>query len=164
MKQLLATGAIVLLTVGGAVAQESAKGGGQAAGSVAQVLTDMEHQWAKASKAGDGDALAPLLSDDFVAIDSDGSMHTKADVVARTKKAKWVTNENRRPQGHGAWRFSGCDRVLTGNGTDAAGKAVNAKERWADTWVKTTGGTWQCVASARRRSSRFLPYPPLVAT
>jgi hypothetical protein len=30
----------------------------------------------------------------------------------------------------------------------AAGKAENAKERWADTWVKTAGAKWQCVASA----------------
>ena len=148
MKQLLATGAIVLLTVGGALAQESAKGGGQAAGSVAQALTDMEHQWAKASKAGDGDALAPLLSDDFVAIDSDGSLRTKADVVARTKKAKWVTNEiaDLKVMVHGDSAV--VTGSWTGNGTDAAGKAVNAKERWADTWIKTAGGTWQCVASA----------------
>ena len=148
MKQLLATGAIVLSTVGGALAQETAKGGVQAAGSVAQALPDMEHQWAKASKAGDGDALAPLLSDDFVAIDSDGSLRTKADVVARTKKAKWVTNEIADLKVMVPGDSAVVTGSWTGNGTDAAGKAVNAKERWADTWVKTAGGTWQCVASA----------------
>jgi ketosteroid isomerase-like protein len=34
-----------------------------------------------------------------------------------------------------------------GKGTDGAGKSINAKERWADTWVKS-GGKWVCVASA----------------
>ena len=36
----------------------------------------------------------------------------------------------------------------TGKGTDGAGKAIDAKERWADTWVKTGNGKWQCIASA----------------
>jgi ketosteroid isomerase-like protein len=36
----------------------------------------------------------------------------------------------------------------TGKGTDADGKAIDAKERWADTWVKMRNGKWQCVASA----------------
>jgi ketosteroid isomerase-like protein len=149
MKRLLATGAIVLLTLGVAVAQEAAKaGGGNAANPVVQALTDMENQWAKASKASNADSLAPMLAQDFVAIDSDGSMHGKADVIARTKKAKWVTNEisDLKVMVHGD------SAVVTGswagNGTDDGGKPVNARERWADTWVKTAGGKWQCVASA----------------
>ena len=149
MKQFLATGVIVMLTLGSALAQEGAKAGGaKPAGSVAQTLIDMEHQWAKASKAGDADALAPLLSEDFVALDSDGSMRTKAEVLARTKKAKWATNEISDMK----VKVHGDAAVVTGSwigkGTDGAGKAVDAKERWADTWVKTSSGKWQCVASA----------------
>lgn len=146
MKRLLAAGAIVLLTVGVAVAQEAA--GRKAASSVAQALMQMENQWAKASKASDGDALAPMLSEDFVAIDSDGSMRGKAEVIARTKKAKWVTNEigDLKVIVHGDSAI--VTGSWTGNGTDGAGKPVNAKERWVDTWVKMTNGKWQCVASA----------------
>jgi ketosteroid isomerase-like protein len=149
MKRLLAAGAIVLLSAGGAAAQPPAAAGAKTAtGSVAQALTDLENRWAKASKASDGDAIAALLAEDFVALDADGSLHNKAEVVARTKKAKWTTNEIAEvkivPHGNaavvtGSW---------TGIGTDGAGKAVNAKERWADTWVKTAAGKWQCVASA----------------
>ncbi len=149
MKRLLATGAIVLVTFGVAVAQEPAKaGGGKAASSVVQALMDMENQWAKASKASDGDAIAPMLAEDFVALDSDGSMHGKADVVARTKKGKWVTNEigDLKVMVHGDSAI--VTGSWTGNGTDGAGRAVNAKERWADTWVKMPNGKWQCVASA----------------
>jgi ketosteroid isomerase-like protein len=147
MKRLLAAGAIVLLSAGGAAAQPAAAGS-TATGTVAQALTDLENRWAKASKASDGDALAPLLSEDFVAIDSDGSMHNKAEVIARTKKGKWTTNEI----GDLKILVHGNSAVVTGswtgNGTDGAGKPVNAKERWADTWVKMTNGKWQCVASA----------------
>ena len=149
MKQLLATGVCVLLTLGSALAQEPAKaGGGKAAGTVAQSLMDMEKQWAKASKAGNADALASMLSEDFVALDSDGSMRTKTELLARTKKAKWVTNEidDLKVMVHGdAAVVTGS---WVGNGTDGAGKAIDAKERWADTWVKSSNGKWQCVASA----------------
>jgi ketosteroid isomerase-like protein len=149
MKQFLATGVIVVLCLGGALAQEAAKAGsGKAAASVAQTLIDMENEWAKASKAGNADALAPMLSEDFVALDSDGSVRTKSEVLARTKKAKWVTNEigDLKVTVHGdAAVVTGS---WTGKGTDGGGKAIDAKERWVDTWVKTSGGKWQCVASA----------------
>jgi ketosteroid isomerase-like protein len=46
----------------------------------------MENQWAKASQASDGDAIGAMLADDFVSLDSDGTLHPKAEVVARTKK------------------------------------------------------------------------------
>jgi ketosteroid isomerase-like protein len=122
--------------------------GAQAAGPVAQSLMDLEHEWAKASKAGNAEALAPLLSEDFVSLDSDGTMRTKAETLARTKKAKWVTNE----LGDLKVTVHGDAAVVTGSwigkGTDGAGKAVDAKERWVDTWVKTSGGKWRCVASA----------------
>jgi ketosteroid isomerase-like protein len=149
MKRLLVTGLIGLLTVGVALAQEGAKtGGAKAASGVAQALTDMENQWVKVSKASDGDALAPMLAADFVMLDSDGSLHSKADVVARTKKAKWETNEisDVKVAVHGDSAI--VTGSWTGKGTDGAGKAVDAKERWADTWVKMPNGKWQCVASA----------------
>jgi ketosteroid isomerase-like protein len=149
MKHFLATGVIVLLTLGGALAQEGAKGGGgKASGTVAQSLIDMENQWAKASKAGNAEALAPMLSEDFVALDSDGSMRTKSEALARTKKAKWDTNEI----GDLKVIVHGDSAIVTGSwtgkGTDGGGKAIDAKERWVDTWVKASNGKWQCVASA----------------
>ncbi len=149
MKQFITAGVVVLLTLGAALAQEPAQaGGGKAAGSVAQSLMDMENQWAKASKAGNADALAPMLADDFVGLDSDGAMRTKSEVLERTKKAKWTANEigDLKVIVHGdAAVVTGS---WTGKGTDGGGKAIDAKERWADTWVKTSNGKWQCVASA----------------
>jgi ketosteroid isomerase-like protein len=137
MKQTLAIGAIVFLTLGVAAAQDTTK-----------AVTDLEHQWIKASLASDGDALAPLLATGFVALDADGSMHTKPEVVARTKKSKWVTNEiaDVKVTVHGNTAIA--TGSWTGKGTDDMGKAVNTKERYADTWVKMADGKWQCVASA----------------
>jgi hypothetical protein len=45
----------------------------------------MENQWAQASKTGNADALAPLLSENFVALDSDGTLRNKAEVLARVR-------------------------------------------------------------------------------
>lgn len=149
MNRFLATGLMIVLSLGAAAAQDSGKAGGATAtAAVTKALMDMEHQWTKLSKAGDGDGLAAMLSEDFVALDSDGSMHGKTEVVARTKKAKWVTNEigDLKVNVHGDSAI--VTGSWTGNGTDGTGKAVNAKERWADTWVKMANGKWQCVASA----------------
>jgi ketosteroid isomerase-like protein len=140
---------VALLALGHAVAPTPAQSSGaQAASPVAQALIDMEHAWAKASKAGDADALAPMLADTFVGLDSDGTMRNKTEALARTRKAKWVTNElsDLKVTVHGdAAVVTGA---WVGKGTDGAGKPVDAKERWADTWVKMSDGKWQCVASA----------------
>ncbi len=149
MKQFFAAGVIVLLTLGSALAQETAKAGsGKAAGTVAQTLIDMENQWAKASKAGNAEALGAMLADDFVTIDSDGAMRGKAETLARVKKAKWTTNEigDLKAIVHGDTGI--VTGSWTGKGTDGDGKTINGKERWADTWVKTANGKWLCIASA----------------
>jgi ketosteroid isomerase-like protein len=144
MRRVVATGVFVVLSLGGVLAQS----GGNASGTVAQSLMDMEKQWVNAAKAGNADALAPMLSDGFVALDSDGTLHTKAEALDRVKKAKWVTNEigDMKVTVHGDTAI--VTGSWTGKGTDGNGKAVDAKERWADTWVKGTEGKWQCVASA----------------
>jgi ketosteroid isomerase-like protein len=146
MKSFLAAGALVCLSVGLVVAQQA--GASKAGGSVPQALIQMENQWAQASKTGNADALAPLLSDNFVALDSDGTLRSKADVLARVKKGKWTVNEigDMKVTVHGDTAI--VTGTWTGKGTDGGGKAVDAKERWADTWVKAANGTWLCVASA----------------
>jgi len=147
MKSALAAGALVLFCTGFAGAQQPAAAAKAGIG-VVETLIKMENQWAQASKAGNAEALAPLLSEDFVALDSDGSLRGKAEGLARVKKAKWTTNEisDMKVTVHGD------SAIVTGSwvgkGTDGAGKAVDAKERWADTWVKAAGGKWQCVVSA----------------
>ena len=148
MKRIVAVSAIVISMIGVAAAQQPAKpAASQPAGSVSQALIDLENQWGKASKASDGDGVGALLAENFVGIDADGKIEGKAEVIAKVKKAKWVSQELSDmkviPHGDsaivtGSW---------TGKGTDGNGKAIDGKERWGDTWVKTASGKWQCVAS-----------------
>jgi ketosteroid isomerase-like protein len=117
--------------------------------SVEQSIAAMEQQWVNAVKASNPDGVAPLISDGFISMDSDGTTHNKAQVLAWIKGSKWeiseisdvkVTSFGNTAIATGAWR---------GNGTQAGGKVVDAHERWVDTWVKTTpDGKWQCIASA----------------
>jgi len=144
MKQIFIVCVLLALAVPlGAKDKDKSKGGGD----VSQAITDMESKWASASKAGDADAIAAMLADDAVILDSDGTSHTKAEVVDRVKKAKWDTNEvsDMKVTTHG--NTAVVTGVWTGKGTDASGKAVDTKERWTDTWVKMPNGKWQCVAS-----------------
>jgi ketosteroid isomerase-like protein len=148
MKGILAVSAILLSMVGVATAQQpAATAPSKPAGSVAQALIDLENQWGKASKASDGDGVGALLADNFVGIDAEGKIESKADVVAKVKKAKWVSQElsDMKVIPHGDSAI--VTGTWTGNGTDGNGKAINGRERWGDTWVKTASGKWQCVAS-----------------
>jgi ketosteroid isomerase-like protein len=148
MKRFLATGLLVVLSVGIAAAQPPGKPAAPAAAAAIKAVTDLENKWVTLSRAGDGEGLGALLADDFVALDADGTMHTKSEVVARTKKAKWTTNEvaDLKVTVHGDSAIATGSWI--GKGTDANGKPVDAKERWADTWVKMATGKWQCVVGA----------------
>jgi ketosteroid isomerase-like protein len=150
MKRLFAVMAALALMLGVASAQETtnAPKGKTKGGNVTQTLTSLENQWTKAAKDSDGDAIAPLLADQWVTIDSDGSMHDKAEAVARAKKAKWEVNEISDLKVMQYGNSAVVTGVWTGKGIDGTGKQVDAQERWADTWVKMPGGKWQCVASA----------------
>jgi hypothetical protein len=143
MKRLLIAAAIALtpLTV---AAQSTPK----PPPPVEQTLLALEQRWITAGKASDGAALGALLAETFVSIDADGSMRTKAEVVERTTKGKWTsaTLSDMKVVLHG--KNTGIvTGVWAGVGTDGAGKAVDGRERWADTWIKADG-KWLCVASA----------------
>lgn len=150
MKLVTATAAAFLLMAGMAFAQQSAmasKAEMHAGSNVEQHLKEMESRWAKAALTGDSQALVPMLSEDFVIIDSDGSVHNRAETIARTAKAKFQVSEisDLRVNTHGDSAV--VTGTWTGKGVDGTGKPVDTKERWADTWVQSDG-KWQCVASA----------------
>ncbi len=151
MKAVTATLAAVVLMAGMSLAQQSAMASKPemrtGSANVEQSLKDMENQWAQASLRSDGDALGPMLADDFVNINSDGTVSTKSETMERTKKSKWETSALSELQVNAHGDSAVVTGIWTGKGTDSTGKAVDARERWADTWVKKDG-KWQCVASA----------------
>ena len=153
MKFVTSALAALLLIAGTAFAQDSASAMASKtemrAGSamVEQHLKDMENNWAKASLASDGDALMPMLADDFVNINADGKVLNKSETVERTRKSKWEVSELSEVQVSTHGDSAVVTGVWHGKGTDSMGKSVDARERWADTWVKKDG-KWVCVASA----------------
>ncbi|HKD84057.1 MAG TPA: nuclear transport factor 2 family protein [Terriglobales bacterium] len=119
----------------------------KAGGGVAQAITQMEQQWASNAQTGNMDAVAANLADNFVELDSDGSLHTRAEAVERMKSAKWQTNQvsNIKVTVHGNTAIA--TGAWQGKGT-VAGKSVDEHENWIDTWMKMPSGKWQCIASA----------------
>ena len=127
---------------------EKTNGGAQIA------VANLEQQWVAAVKAGNFDFVATLLSGNFTEMDSDGSVHDKAEYLGWIKGSKWEVNEvsDVKVTAHGntavatgAWRGKG----VTGNGT-----SVDAHERYMDTWMKMPSGKWQCIASASAPEKR----------
>ena len=116
-------------------------------GGTEQTVAALEQKWVDASKASNPDMLAPLLADKFINTDSSGKVTGKAETLASIKASKWETNQisNVKVTVFGKTAIATGDWV--GKGTDADGKAVDAHERWTDTWVEMSGGKWQCVAS-----------------
>ncbi len=113
--------------------------------ATAKELIGLENKWTEAAKKGNADGVGPLLADGFIATDADGSVHNKAQTLARIKTDKWETNQISDVK---VAVYDGAAVVTgtwVGKGT-SDGKPVNAQERWTDTWV-TRHGRWQCVAS-----------------
>jgi ketosteroid isomerase-like protein len=145
MHKLLAASLSVLFLFAMAVAQE--KGTAKNEG-VQQHLMNMEKKWAEAGKANNASMIDPMLSDNFVNMDSDGTVHSKAESLDRMKNAKWETNEVSDMQVTQSGKTAIVTGVWHGNGTDGNGKSVNAAERFVDTWQQMPDGRWECIASA----------------
>jgi ketosteroid isomerase-like protein len=112
-----------------------------------QAIAGLEQQWIDAAKASNPDALAPLLADKFVNTGSDGKVIGKTETLAHIKASKWETTQisDVKVTVFGSTAIATGDWV--GKGTDENGKPVDTRERWTDTWIKMSGGKWQCVAS-----------------
>lgn len=119
----------------------------QAQTGVEKAVANLEQQWTAAAKMSNADGVAPLLADNFVNLNSDGTMRNKAQTLETTKGNKWDVNEisdvkvtvfGNTAIASGAWQ---------GKGMGSDGKPIDAHERWVDTWMKMPSGKWQCIAS-----------------
>jgi len=135
-------GALALLLVAGA-------GQVAMAGADEEAVTAAEQQWLKSQQTNNPALLAPLLADNVMETTDEGMLLAGKDaVLADAKSEVWnsaaytdlkVTVFN----GHTAIATG----TFTGKGKDAAGKPVDARVRFTDTWVKTASGKWLCVAT-----------------
>ena len=119
----------------------------QTTGGTEKAVAALEQQWLQSQKTNNPDLVAPLLADRFVSTGSDGKVASKAEMLVIAKATKYDSVDNSDVKvtvfGDTAIATGG----FTGKFTDPSGKHVDANERWTDTWVKTSTGKWQCVAS-----------------
>ena len=130
----------LVLIVGQPAAQTAA------ADSAVQAVTAAENQWLKSQQTNNVELLAPLLADKVIETTEEGKVHAgKEAVLAAAKADTWSSAEYTDLKvtvfGHTAIATG----TFTGKGTNA-GKPVDARVRFTDTWVMEEG-KWQCVAT-----------------
>lgn len=98
-----------------------------AGGGVAQAITQMEQQWAAGAKASDPAKVAPLLADNFINMNSDGTYLNKTQTLDRMKAEKWETNEvsDIKVTEHGNTAIA--TGKWQGKGTRAANQSINTR-------------------------------------
>jgi ketosteroid isomerase-like protein len=123
---------------------------GKAAGyaEAERAVTKLEHEWFAIQQANDWAKLSKMISDDFVIVDSDGSLGNKESMVAGYKEEapRVVSLKMQVLVAHAVAAntviASGLDDIAI-RGTNGA--ATHRYERFIDTWV-LRDGRWQCVA------------------
>ncbi|HEX8265325.1 MAG TPA: aspartyl protease family protein [Pyrinomonadaceae bacterium] len=114
----------------------------------------LEREWLDAYEKRDAEAMNRILSDDFKLTFSNGSVQTKADVLAQIKSAQ----DSGRPSPKLSTedvqsRLEGDSVILTGRFIQRTGRDDQARTmqmRYSDIYVKR-GGRWQIIASQLTR-------------
>ena len=105
-------------------------------------LLDLERNWAQALGRHDADTVACMVADEFEDADVDGSLHTRAQMLAHIPQRKPGTNHLTEMRAHVEGNFGfvrGLNEVL-----DPAGKMV-ARVRFTDIFTYRDG-RWQALA------------------
>jgi ketosteroid isomerase-like protein len=120
----------------------------QAAGATAETaVAAQEEQWTQAERTNKPDLMAPLLADKFIFIDTDGTISNRAKQLADSKATQYASVDIQDLHITVFGRTAVATMVFKAKGTDAKGKPMDINARWADTWVKSPDGKWQCVLS-----------------
>jgi ketosteroid isomerase-like protein len=132
---------VVVMMMNGAAAQAAT------AGTAEQAVTAAEHQWLKSQQMNNVDLLAPLLADKVVETTEEGKVLAGKDAVLTAAKSdKWSSADYTDLKVTVFGDTAIATGIFTGKGTDAAGKPVDARVRFTDTWV-LANGKWMCVAT-----------------
>ena len=75
-------------------------------------------------------------------------MHGKAPLLTMVKGSNWQVSDIGDLKGDHVWEHGDRWRCVARQSTDGNGKAIDAHERWVDTWMKMPNGKWQCIATA----------------
>jgi ketosteroid isomerase-like protein len=116
-------------------------------GATEKAVTSLEMKWLESQKTNNPDVIAPFLGDKFIFTDVDGKVTGKTEMLAHAKATKFDSAEYEDVK----VMVYGNTAIATGGfkakGTEPSGKPFDEHLRWTDTWVKMSGGKWQCVAS-----------------
>jgi len=113
-----------------------------------QAVTAAEQQWLKSQQTNNADLLAPLLADKVVETTEAGKVLSgKSAVLADAKAETWASAGYSDLKVTVFGRTAIATGTFSGKGTDAAGKPIDARVRFTDTWVKMADGKWLCVAT-----------------
>jgi len=104
-------------------------------------LINLENQWAEALSRKDADTVACMLADEFEEADVDGSLHTRADNLAKIPNRKPGVNKLSEMRAHVEGNM-GYTRGLA-ELVDASGKTV-ARVRFTDVFTYRDG-RWQAL-------------------
>lgn len=131
----------LVMMLGGAAAQAAT------AGADEQAVTAAEQQWLKSQQTNNTELLAPLLADKVVETSANGKVFVGKDaVLADAKTDTWSSVDYADLKvtvfGHTAIATG----TFTGKGKDAAGKPLDERVRFTDTWLKMDG-KWLCIAT-----------------
>jgi ketosteroid isomerase-like protein len=126
----------------GVVWSQAGKGG-----DTEKAVAALEQTWLQSQKTNNADLIAPHLADKIISTSSDGKVTNKAETLAVAKGTKWSSAEYSDVKVSVFGDTAIATGGFKGKGTDASGKALDANERWTDTWVKMPNGQWQCVAT-----------------
>jgi ketosteroid isomerase-like protein len=143
MKYQQASYLVALLFLTGAAWSQSQQTGAAPDKAVAA----LEDQWLQSQKTNNVDLLAPLLADKFVYTNGDGKLLDKAATLADAKATKFGSVSYEKVQIVVSQGTAIATGEFVGKGTDASGKAFDARFRYTDTWSKMANGKWLCVAS-----------------
>lgn len=116
-------------------------------GTIEKAIVALELTWLQSYQTNNVDLAAPLLADNIL-LTVNGKLYLgKAAALAQQKSNTWRDAEYRDVKVTVFGNTAIATGEFKGNGTDVNGKPLDYKGRWTDTWVKMSGGRWQCVAS-----------------
>jgi ketosteroid isomerase-like protein len=109
-------------------------------------IIESERQWAESVASGDSSLVERILADDFLGVDTDGSLYDKKKAVADTPSSakEFVSNHLNDVK----VRFYGDTAVAQGSESwvRRTGKPLKGRFVWTDTWIRRNG-KWQIVAA-----------------
>jgi uncharacterized protein (TIGR02246 family) len=118
------------------------------AAAAEQAVTAAEHQWLKSQQTNNVELLAPLLAEKVVETTAEGKVIAGKDaVLADAKSDTWSSAEYTDLKVTVFGNTAIATGTFIGKGKSAAGKPLDERVRFTDTWVKMPDGKWLCVAS-----------------